>query len=87
MPAEYGFPKLTRADYPMLRRWLAEPHIAGWWGDPDTQIAPREDCDAVLVIRFQPENPSNFSKYLPGELANGQEGQTAPFTPSTKVLL
>lgn len=23
----------------MLRRWLSEPHIGGWWGDPDEEIA------------------------------------------------
>lgn len=196
MRVEYGFPKLTRADYPMLRRWLAEPHIAGWWGDPDTeialieedidngptdmrvvtlrdqpfayvqdypahhwdmphykhfptgsramdtflgdpdylgkghaagylrqradelradgypevvidpspdntravaayrragftgdQIAPCEDGDPVLVMHYQPENASNFPKYFRGELADGQEGQTAPSTPSTKATL
>jgi aminoglycoside 6'-N-acetyltransferase len=195
MPVEYGFPKPRRADYPMLRRWLAEPHIAGWWDDPDTeialieedfdqgptdmrvvtlydhpfayvqdypahhwdmphykqfpkgtramdtilgdpdylgkghaaaylrqraaelladghpeividpspdnaravaayrragfagdQIAPCEDGDPVLVMRYQPA-PSNFQKYLPGELAAGQDGQTAPDTPTTKATL
>jgi len=25
------------ADLPMLRRWLAEPEIARWWGDPEEQ--------------------------------------------------
>lgn len=42
----YEFRKITRADYPMLRRWLAEPHIAGWWGSPDEEIALiEEDID------------------------------------------
>ncbi len=42
----YEFRKITRADYPMLRRWLAEPHIAGWWGAPDEEIALiEEDID------------------------------------------
>lgn len=40
---EYRFRKVTRADYPLLRRWLAEPHIGGWWGDPDTEIALFEE--------------------------------------------
>ncbi len=35
----YEFRKITRADYPMLRRWLAEPHIDGWWGTSDAEIA------------------------------------------------
>lgn len=25
---------LTRADFPMLRDWLAEPHVRAWWRDP-----------------------------------------------------
>lgn len=39
MPHEYRFVPVTRADYPMLRDWLSEPHIGGWWGDPETEIA------------------------------------------------
>ena len=27
----------------MLRTWLAEPHIGGWWGTPDVEIALIED--------------------------------------------
>lgn len=23
----------------MLRQWLSQAHIGGWWGDPDTEIA------------------------------------------------
>ena len=29
----YRFEPLERADFPMIRDWLAEPHIGGWWGD------------------------------------------------------
>jgi aminoglycoside 6'-N-acetyltransferase len=39
MPHDYAFRPLTEADYPMLRAWLAEPHIAGWWDPPDAEIA------------------------------------------------
>ena len=35
----YRFETLTREDYPMLHRWLAEPHIGGWWGDGPTETA------------------------------------------------
>ena len=43
MPTKYKFVPVTRDDYPMLRRWLSEPHIGGWWGDPDTEIALIEE--------------------------------------------
>jgi aminoglycoside 6'-N-acetyltransferase len=47
MPPEgYTFPRLTRADYPLMRGWLAQPHVRVWWGDPDEEIALiEEDID------------------------------------------
>jgi len=46
-PEPYGFPRLTRADYPLLRAWLAQPHVRAWWGDPEEEIALiEEDIDA-----------------------------------------
>ena len=42
----YTFPRLTRADYPLLRGWLAQPHVRAWWGDPEDEIAMiDEDLD------------------------------------------
>ncbi|MEO1788472.1 MAG: GNAT family N-acetyltransferase [Pseudomonadota bacterium] len=46
MPPDYRFVKVARTDYPMIRRWLDQPHIGGWWGDADTEIALiEEDID------------------------------------------
>ena len=36
---EYRFVKVTRADTPMLHRWLAAPHVTATWGDPDAELA------------------------------------------------
>ena len=42
----YTFPRLTRADYPLMRGWLAQPHVRAWWGDPEDEIAMiDEDLD------------------------------------------
>lgn len=41
--ADYDFVKLTRADYPMLRSWLAQPHVREWWGEPDEEIAKMDE--------------------------------------------
>lgn len=35
----YRFCRLTRADLPMVERWLTTPHVAEWWGDPEEQFA------------------------------------------------
>jgi aminoglycoside 6'-N-acetyltransferase len=28
---------MTADDLPMIKRWLAEPHVSQWWGDPAKQ--------------------------------------------------
>lgn len=33
----YSFRRVVRDDLPMLARWLAEPHVSKWWGDPAEQ--------------------------------------------------
>ncbi|TIM18779.1 MAG: GNAT family N-acetyltransferase, partial [Mesorhizobium sp.] len=35
----YDFRPVTEADLPMIAAWLAEPHVAEWWDDPETEIA------------------------------------------------
>jgi len=47
MAIDYAFVPVTRADYPMLREWLEEPHVREWWGDPDEEIVLiEEEIDA-----------------------------------------
>lgn len=36
MAPDYAFRPMTTADLPLVRRWLAEPHVAQWWHDPET---------------------------------------------------
>ena len=35
----YAFREMTADDLPMIKRWLAEPHVREWWGDPAEQYA------------------------------------------------
>lgn len=35
----YSFARLTRADLPLVARWLAAPHVREWWGDPARELA------------------------------------------------
>ena len=37
--AQYAFREMTADDLPMIRRWLDEPHVRDWWGDPAEQYA------------------------------------------------
>lgn len=34
--ADFRFDPLTEQHLPMLRAWLARPHVAEWWGDADS---------------------------------------------------
>jgi aminoglycoside 6'-N-acetyltransferase len=34
----YRFRRLRAGDLAMVRQWLAMPHVAEWWGDPDQQF-------------------------------------------------
>src|SRR6266702_1172517 len=35
----YQFRPMTTADLPMVRRWLATPHVVQWWGNANEQLA------------------------------------------------
>lgn len=43
MAHQYQFLPLETGHYPIIRSWLSEPHINGWWGDADTEIALMEE--------------------------------------------
>jgi aminoglycoside 6'-N-acetyltransferase len=36
---DYAFRPLERADLPMVRHWILQPHVARWWGDVDEEMA------------------------------------------------
>jgi aminoglycoside 6'-N-acetyltransferase len=36
---DYLFQPMSEADLPRVRAWLAAPHVAAWWGDPEEQYA------------------------------------------------
>ena len=38
MASQYQFRPMSAADLPLLRDWLARPHVREWWGDPDVQF-------------------------------------------------
>ncbi|HWK63901.1 MAG TPA: GNAT family N-acetyltransferase [Rhizobiaceae bacterium] len=46
----YDFRAVTENDLPMLGAWIAAPHAAAWWGDPEEEIAEiRQHIDSVSV--------------------------------------
>jgi len=78
MGAMYGFSPMTQDDLPMVGRWLAEPEVAVWWGDPAEQLAlvtedlaePRMrqwivDCDGRPFAYAQDYNPEGWDHVYP----------------------
>jgi aminoglycoside 6'-N-acetyltransferase len=47
----YSFRRVERTDLPRLRRWLEQPHVARWWGDPDAALAEMEEAMAEPSTR------------------------------------
>ena len=49
----YTFRPVTEADFPLLADWLAAPHVAQWWGDPEQGLRATvsypafQDLDAI----------------------------------------
>jgi aminoglycoside 6'-N-acetyltransferase len=51
--SQYRFRPMSADDLPLLRRWLAMPHVAEWWGDPDEQVdLVRGDLDEPAMDQF-----------------------------------
>ena len=49
----YAFRPMTAADLPLIRRWLALPHVREWWGDPAEQYAlVSGDLDEPAMDQF-----------------------------------
>jgi len=53
MAPHYVFRPMTSADLPLIRQWLALPHVSEWWGDPAEQYAlVRGDLDEPPMDQF-----------------------------------
>ena len=34
----YAYRSMTAGDLPLMQRWLAQPHVTAWWGNPQEQF-------------------------------------------------
>lgn len=63
----YSFRAMTRADLPMVRRWLDTPGARRWWGEPEHEAGLlREDLDepamSMLIVAHDGE-PFAFAQH------------------------
>lgn len=80
----YDFRPVTEADLPMLSAWLAEPHVAEWWGEgPETSLA--EIVEAMESIETEPlivelnGRPIAYIQSYDPHLEDGHPYQDQPF--------
>ena len=53
VPPAYAIRPMRAAVLPLVRRWLAQPHVAQWWGDPEEQYAlVRDDLGHPSMNQF-----------------------------------
>ncbi len=51
--SRYQFLPMSAADLPLVRRWLAAPHVTQWWGDPNEQFGlVSEDLEQPTMDQF-----------------------------------
>lgn len=85
-PEAYAFPRVTRVHYPLLRGWLAQPHVRAWWGDPEEEIALiDEDIDhgpTDMRLVTLAGHPFAYVQDYPAHHWNAP--QFAPFPPGTR---
>src|SRR6266446_4555981 len=49
----YVFRPMSEADLPLVKRWLAEPHVMQWWGDTYEQFEiVRGDLEVEAMDQF-----------------------------------
>ena len=52
MASPYIFRPISADDMPLVRRWLAEPHVTEWWHDPETLEFVGSDLDHPDLAQF-----------------------------------
>jgi aminoglycoside 6'-N-acetyltransferase len=65
MAPDYAFRPMTSDDLPVIRQWLARPHVRKWWGDPSEQYdLVSGDLDEPAMDQFIVSAGSNEFAYL-----------------------
>lgn len=73
----YQFRPMTAAALPLVLRWLKQPHVAEWWGDPREQFELAsgdleiEAMDQFIVARRRALQETAWSIHLTASLFDG----------------
>lgn len=71
MSASYCFRRMTEADLPLVRQWLATPDAAAWWGDLDEEMENLADDlfepgMRLWIVSLNGEDFAFLQDYTPG---------------------
>jgi RimJ/RimL family protein N-acetyltransferase len=82
-PPRYHFRDVTREDLPLLAEWLAEPHIAKWWGDETTESLSEieqamESTETRAMIVELDGRPLAYLQFYDPHLEEGHPYQDQP---------
>jgi len=87
-PGRYQFHPMVPADLPMVRRWLAAPHVAQWWGDANEQFTlVRGDLDHPgmdQLIVAQDDRPFGYLQCY--DLVTWPDQAFGPQPPGTRAI-
>lgn len=78
----YHFRDVVREDFPLLAKWLAEPHIAKWWGEADEEL--ESIAESMTSIETRPMivelegRPIAYLQYYDPHLEEGHPYQDQP---------
>ena len=84
----YSFVPLTRADYPLMRHWLAQPHVRAWWGWPEVELKMIErDMEGNVVdMRIVHHDASPFAYVQDYPAHHWPQPQFAQYPKGTRAI-
>jgi aminoglycoside 6'-N-acetyltransferase len=87
MAPDCVFRPLTAADLPLIRRWLALPHVREWWGDPHEQYAlVSGDLDELAMDQYIFSTAGDSLGYLQCYDLTGWNTGFGPQPPGTRGI-
>jgi aminoglycoside 6'-N-acetyltransferase len=82
MPMDHDFRALEQSDLKLLARWLAEPHVRQWWGEPGAALneireAMESDSTEPMIVEHE-RRPFAYVQAYDPHLEDGHPYQDQP---------
>ena len=87
MAPDYLFRPMTPGDLPLVRRWLALPHVREWWGDAEQQYSlVSGDLDEPAMDQYIFSTAGNPFAYLQCYDLTAWNSDFGPHPPGTRGI-